>query len=152
MDSWARAACCAAATDATFIAYGALAQNAMLAADELAAEGINVEVIDARFCKPIDGDMLAPGSDQRPSGPDHRRSFPPKRLRHRRASNTPSATICRPNRSRRLGMPDRLIAHATRKEQLAEVGLDSHGIAGSVRAVLRPSIKVALPASAVTAK
>ena len=33
----------------------------------------------------------------------------------------------------RLGMPDRLIAHATRKEQLAEVGLDPAGIARSVR-------------------
>ena len=29
-------------------------------------------------------------------------------------------------------MPDRLIAHATRKEQLTEVGLDAPGIAGSV--------------------
>ena len=33
----------------------------------------------------------------------------------------------------RLGIPDRLIAHATRKEQLAEVGLDANGIAKSVR-------------------
>ena len=33
----------------------------------------------------------------------------------------------------RLGMPDRLVAHATRKEQLAEVGLDANGIARSVR-------------------
>ena len=33
----------------------------------------------------------------------------------------------------RLGMPDRLVAHATRKEQLAEVGLDPTGIAKRVR-------------------
>jgi 1-deoxy-D-xylulose-5-phosphate synthase len=37
----------------------------------------------------------------------------------------------------RLGMPDRLIAHATRKEQLAEVGLDPAGIARSVRDAIR---------------
>jgi 1-deoxy-D-xylulose-5-phosphate synthase len=33
----------------------------------------------------------------------------------------------------RLGMPERMIAHATRKEQLTEVGLDPAGIASSVR-------------------
>ena len=37
----------------------------------------------------------------------------------------------------RLGLPDRLIAHATRKEQLAEVGLDPAGIARSVRDAIR---------------
>jgi 1-deoxy-D-xylulose-5-phosphate synthase len=37
----------------------------------------------------------------------------------------------------RLGMPDRLISHATRKEQLAEVGLDPTGIARSVRDAVR---------------
>jgi 1-deoxy-D-xylulose-5-phosphate synthase len=37
----------------------------------------------------------------------------------------------------RLGMPDRLIAHATRPQQLAEVGLDAAGIARSVRDALR---------------
>jgi deoxyxylulose-5-phosphate synthase len=33
----------------------------------------------------------------------------------------------------RLGMPDRMIAHVTRKEQLTEVGMDPAGIAASVR-------------------
>ena len=44
--------------DATLIVYGALAELAMAAAVELASEGISVGVIDARFCKPVDGDML----------------------------------------------------------------------------------------------
>ena len=34
-------------------------ERAWLAAEELAAEGISVAVIDARFCKPLDGEMLA---------------------------------------------------------------------------------------------
>ncbi len=46
-------------SDATIIAYGALAQSAMLAADQLSADGMSVGVIDARFCKPVDGEMLA---------------------------------------------------------------------------------------------
>ena len=48
----------------------------------------------------------------------------------------------------RLGMPDRLIAHATRKEQLAEVGLDASGIAKSVRAaVKRVTVEVLRPST-----
>ncbi len=43
----------------------------------------------------------------------------------------------------RLGMPDRLIAHATRKGQLAEVGLDPAGIARSVRDAVRAAAEVA---------
>jgi 1-deoxy-D-xylulose-5-phosphate synthase len=43
------------------------------------------------------------------------------------AHNLPSGNITR------LGMPDRLIAHATRAQQLAEVGLDAAGIGRSVR-------------------
>src|SRR4029079_2765571 len=34
----------------------------------------------------------------------------------------------------RLGLPDRFIKHASRNEQLKEVGLDAAGIARSVRA------------------
>ncbi len=37
----------------------------------------------------------------------------------------------------RLGIPDRLIPHATRKEQLAEVGLDPAGISRAVRDAIR---------------
>ncbi|MBC7772980.1 MAG: 1-deoxy-D-xylulose-5-phosphate synthase, partial [Pyrinomonadaceae bacterium] len=44
--------------DATIIAYGSLAQNALAAADELSRDGTEVEVIDARFCKPLDVEML----------------------------------------------------------------------------------------------
>jgi 1-deoxy-D-xylulose-5-phosphate synthase len=46
-------------------------------------------------------------------------------------------------------MPDRLVAHATRKEQLIEVGLDPIGIARSVRdAVSRTKAAVAAAAAA----
>src|SRR4051812_20296341 len=46
-------------SDATLIVYGALAESAMLAAQQLEPEGLDVEVIDARFCKPVDGEMLS---------------------------------------------------------------------------------------------
>src|SRR4051812_6457367 len=122
--------------DATIIAYGSLVQNAMLAAEELSADGLSVAVIDARFCKPLDAEMLSRVlTSGRPALTieDHslQNGFGSAVVEHAVANNLPTDVITR------LGMPDRLIAHATRKEQLAEVGLDPHGIAKSARDAVR---------------
>ncbi|MDB5300792.1 MAG: 1-deoxy-D-xylulose-5-phosphate synthase, partial [Phycisphaerales bacterium] len=129
--------------DATLIAYGSLAQNALAAADELAGEGIDVTVIDARFCKPIDGDMLT--RTLKPGQPvltveDHslQNGFGTAVLEYAVGHRLPTDHVTR------LGMPDRMIAHATRKEQLAEVGLDAAGIARSVRDAVREAAKARL--------
>jgi len=93
-------------------------------------------VIDARFCKPLDAEMLSRVlTSGRPvlTIEDHslQNGFGSAVVEHAVANNLPTDVITR------LGMPDRLIAHATRKEQLAEVGLDPHGIAKSARHALR---------------
>ena len=123
-------------TDATILVYGALALNAMQAADELSADGLSVAVIDARFCKPLDNEMLT--RVLKPGHPlitveDHslQNGFGSAVLEFAVNHRLPTDEITR------VGMPDRLIAHATRKEQLAEVGLDSAGIARSVRDAIR---------------
>lgn len=122
--------------DATLIAYGALALSAMLAAEELAAEGLSVGVIDARFCKPVDGEMLA-RTLQRGHAvltvEDHSllNGFGTAVVEYAVSHGLPV------NHLTRLGMPDRMISHATRKEQLIEVGLDPDGIARSVRDAVR---------------
>jgi 1-deoxy-D-xylulose-5-phosphate synthase len=123
-------------TDATLIAYGALTQNALLAAEELAADGLSVGVVDARFCKPVDGEML-----HRKLRPGHavltvedhslQNGFGSAVVEYAVARDLPTRHITR------LGMPDRLIAHATRSQQLAEVGLDCAGIVRSVRDAIR---------------
>ena len=122
--------------DATLIVYGALAENALAAAAQLACDGIECEVIDARFCKPLDGDML--GRVLRSGRPvltieDHslQNGFGTAVIEHAVAYKLPTEHITR------LGMPDRLVAHATRAQQLAEVGLDPSGIARSTRDAVR---------------
>jgi 1-deoxy-D-xylulose-5-phosphate synthase len=106
----------------------------------LAAEGIETQVIDARFCKPVDGLMLA--RVLKPGQPvltveDHslQNGFGSAVLEHAVAHQLPTAHLTR------LGMPDRLVAHATRKEQLAEIGLDPTGLAASVRTAIRGAKK-----------
>jgi 1-deoxy-D-xylulose-5-phosphate synthase len=133
-------------SDATLIAYGALAKNAMEAAEELAADGLSVEVVDARFCKPMDGKMLA--RVLRPGHPvltieDHslQNGFGTAVIEYAVGHRLPTGQI------RCLGIPDRLIAHATRKEQLAEVGLDAAGIARCARdaIVARGAVRAGQP-------
>ena len=123
-------------SDATVISYGALTENALKAARLLEGEGFSVAVVDARFCKPLDASML-----ERVLQPGHAVltledhslacGFGSAVLEHAVAHGLPTRHITR------LGMPDRLIAHATRQEQLAEVGLDSTGIARSIGEAIR---------------
>jgi len=129
-------------SDATLVVYGAPAGSAMNAAAQLEDEGISVEVVDARFCKPLDGEMIR--RVLRPGNPvltleDHAlaNGFGTAVIEYAVAHGLPTGNV------RRLGMPDRLVAHATRGQQLAEVGLDAVGIARSIReAVQSPAAAV----------
>lgn len=122
--------------DAVIVSYGALTKSALDAAMSLAQEGLSVGVVDARFCKPVDGDMIT-----RVLQPGHavvtleehslQGGFGSAVLEYAVAHGLPTKQITR------LGLPDRLVAHASRKEQLAEVGLDATGIARSVRDAVR---------------
>lgn len=118
--------------DATLVVYGALAGSVLTAAELLSADGVKVDVVDARFCKPIDGAMLA--RVLRPGHPvltveDHslENGFGSAVLEYANSHRLPTDQITR------LGMPDRMIVHMTRKEQLTEVGLDPAGIVSSVK-------------------
>ncbi|HEV8291334.1 MAG TPA: transketolase C-terminal domain-containing protein, partial [Tepidisphaeraceae bacterium] len=135
-------------SDATLIAYGALVSQAMQAAAELEAEGLSLAVIDARFCKPVDGEMLnrvLRAGNAVLTIEDHslQNGFGSAVLEYAVAHNLPTANITR------LGMPDRLIAHATRTQQLAEVGLDAAGIGRSVRDAVRRVSKPATNAASI---
>jgi 1-deoxy-D-xylulose-5-phosphate synthase len=130
--------------DATLIVYGALMETAFAAAEQLAAEGIEIELIDARFAKPVDGEMLTrvlAGHHKRPvlTVEDHslQNGFGTAVVEYAVGHGLPTDAITR------LGMPDRLIAHATRQQQLEEVGLD---VAGLVRST-REAVKRFAPAS-----
>ena len=120
-------------TDATIVAYGALASNALAAAELLQDDGLDVAVVDARFCKPLDGAMLArvlsPGHPVL-TVEDHgvTNGFGTAVAEHAVARGLPTADLTL------LGHPaDRLVAHAKRDAQLAEVGLDAAGIIDAVR-------------------
>jgi 1-deoxy-D-xylulose-5-phosphate synthase len=115
------------------LAVGTMVQPSLDAADTLAAEGLNVTVVNCRFLKPFDEVTLAAIL-----------------ARHRQILVVEegtvvngfgafmSAVIERHDPSVRVlthGVPDRIIHAASRRRQLELTGLDAAGIADRVRAL-----------------
>ena len=56
-------------TDVSLITYGGSLPKALAAADELAREGIDAEVIDLRTLRPLDVDAIVAIASRRPTAP-----------------------------------------------------------------------------------
>ena len=119
--------------DATILAYGATVSHAIDAAELLAADNLSVRVINARFAKPLDRQMLS--SVLRAGHPvitveEHcvTGGFGSAVLEAAMEMRLPSQQVtC-------LGIPaDRFIPQGPRAAQLAECGLDAAGIAAAVQ-------------------
>ncbi|HEY8484583.1 MAG TPA: 1-deoxy-D-xylulose-5-phosphate synthase [Longimicrobiales bacterium] len=116
------------------LAVGTMVVPSLQAARELEAEGLDVTVVNCRFLKPIDRatlDWVAAQHDVIVT------------VEEGTIVNGFGAALARelePARRERpglqveiLGVPDRIIEHADRSEQLEEVGLTAEGIARCVR-------------------
>jgi 1-deoxy-D-xylulose-5-phosphate synthase len=120
--------------DVCIVALGAPVRAAVAAADVVCAEGLHATVIDARFAKPLDEELIAGEA-----------------ARARRvltveegclAGGFGSAVLELLERrgllahgmpTRRLGLPDAFITHGDPAKQRAELGLDLDGIARACR-------------------
>ena len=118
---------------ATLLSYGAMVEPALLAAEYLHdACGLDVAVINARFAKPLDVTTIAGRISA--GAPmlvieDHSRigGFGAAVLELAAERGLNAAGV------RLLGIPDRFVRHASRQEQLKEVGLDMQTIAETVK-------------------
>jgi 1-deoxy-D-xylulose-5-phosphate synthase len=123
--------------DATILAYGSEVAYTLAAADTLASEDIFVSVVNARFAKPIDEDMVTTAITR--GGPvvtveDHSVTggFGTAVLETANRLGLPTDTIIR------LGLAaERFYVHGPRSGQLAEAGIDTAGITSAVRRAVR---------------
>ncbi len=118
--------------DGTIVACGSVLPDCLAAADRLAAEGIELEVINARFVKPLDTAAILSAVERAPfvltvEEGQLMGGFGSAVLEA--AADAGLETV----RLRRLGIPDRYIEHATRKELLAQLRLDADGITATCR-------------------
>jgi 1-deoxy-D-xylulose-5-phosphate synthase len=110
------------------LAVGTMVLPALKVAEELAAEGIDASVVNARFIKPMDDETLAWVMR------NHEAIIT---IEEGTIVNGFGAAVA--SRSTLpveiMGVPDTVIHHANRDQQLAEVGLDNASIAARVREV-----------------
>ncbi len=121
--------------DAAILAYGTMVYNALAAVDALEQQGYDVAIYDARFAKPVDGDLvqeLIESNIPILTVEDHAvvGGFGSSVLEECNDRRLPTHDV------HRLGMPQRWIYQDSRDNQLAQCGLDAAGIARKVREML----------------
>lgn len=119
-------------SDAMFVAYGTLFPSCVKAAEKLRAEGLDVGVINARFCKPIDKTTILKAVRETPlvvtvEEGTVEGGFGSALLEAANAAGLDTRNVVR------LGLPDRFVEHAERGELLADLGLDVEGFCRTVR-------------------
>jgi 1-deoxy-D-xylulose-5-phosphate synthase len=126
--------------DAMIVAYGTLFPTCVKAAEKLRQEGLDVGVINARFCKPLDRGTILRAVEQMPAVITVEEGtleggFGSAVLEAASAAGIDARNVVR------LGLPDRFVEHAERGELLADLGLDVAGICRTVRAALDKRVR-----------
>ncbi len=127
--------------DVVLVAIGISVYPALEAAEILHQSGIRASVINARFVKPLDRDLIlgaALGTGNLVSVEENALqggfgSAILELLEQERLTGI---------RVKRLGIPDRFIEHGSQAQLRKDLGLDSAGIAASVRAFLSGKLKI----------
>jgi 1-deoxy-D-xylulose-5-phosphate synthase len=116
---------------------GTTVHPALAAAEALAAEGVDAAVVDARFVKPLDEDLLCGLAAKARRVVTVEESalaggFGSACLEAFERRGLLEAGL----KVKRLGLPDQFITHGDVTSQRAELGLDAAGIAAACRALL----------------
>jgi len=119
--------------DCAILAVGVMCKPALAAAELLGAEGLDVTVVNARFVKPMDREMLDA------LALEHKLIVTVEDGTEVNGCGAALAALVQTTapdqRVVALGVPDRTYEHAPRAQQLADVGLTGEGIAGRIRAL-----------------
>ncbi len=124
-------------TDGLIIAIGVVVEEALAAAAALATEGINVAVIDGRFVKPLDRDLMISVAENVPFILTVEENSLQGGFGSAVLEMLSDAGLTVP--VERLGIPDRFIGQGTQPELRRQLELDAAGIAGRVKQALSHS-------------
>ena len=130
-------------SDLAFLATGTMVGAASEAAEALASSGIQAEVVNCRFLKPYDRDVLTDVAGR------HRRVIT---IEEGAVINGFGAYMTRELSAlalehkievRCMGLPDRFIEHGAREVLLHDLGLDAEGIATEARRMMGGAVSAA---------
>lgn len=122
-------------TDLAIVAVGAVVHAALDAAKQIAAEGISVKVINARFVKPLDEELIL-----KTAADVHKIITVEENMLHGGFGSAVLELLAekgvRDVTVRRLGIPDEFVKHATQAQQRRKYGLDAEGIIEAAKEML----------------
>ncbi len=122
-------------TDLAIFAIGSTVYPALAAAVALADEGVNIKVINARFVKPLDAELLAETAKEVKKIITVEENI----LQGGFGSavlEMLAEKVLTGIRVKRLGIPDEFVEHATQNELMRKYGLDKEGIVRVIREML----------------
>lgn len=124
-------------SDLTILSIGTMLAEALAAADQLSGQGRETCVIDARFVKPLDEELIL---RQAQKGPllTLEENVLPGGFGAAVVELLMDRGVCT-DRVRRLGLPDRFISHGETRRLWAETGIDAAGIVTTALQLLAPS-------------
>ena len=142
--------------DIAVLSIGTRLAACLDAAEKMMADGVNITVADARFAKPLDGDLLATLATSHKHILIVEEGSPGGFSAHAINYLANHGYLDRGCRVRSLTLPDVFIDHDSQDGQLASAGLDSAGILASLRSMTElPSsaeLGAPLPVKAGTSK
>lgn len=122
-------------TDVLMVAYGSMVYPAMQVAEILSEHGIEAAVINARFAKPLDTDLIAPLAQEIGRVVTLEEGCIVGGFGSAIAEALLERSIAVP--ITRIGIPDQLVEHAKPDESKAALGLTSPQIAERVRSLIQ---------------
>ena len=142
--------------DIAILSIGTRLAACLEAAEKMAADGVNITVADARFAKPLDGDLLAALATSHTHILIVEEGSPGGFAAHAINYLANHGYLDHGCRVRSLTLPDVFIDHDSQDGQLASAGLDAAGILASLQSLndLPSSAELAppLPVNAGTSK
>jgi len=122
-------------SDLAIIAIGSIVTSAVAATEKLLKEGLNIKVINARFVKPLDEELIIKTASMIKKIITVEENilqggFGSAVLELLAEKNVTDVMV------RRLGITDEFVYHATQAEQRHKYGLDEEGIIGAVKEML----------------
>jgi 1-deoxy-D-xylulose-5-phosphate synthase len=124
--------------DVLLVGYGSMVYPAMQVAEILSEHGIEATVINARFAKPIDTELILPLAKQIGRVVTLEEGCLIGGLGSAIAESLLDNNIVVP--VMRIGVPDQLVDHATPEQSMAELGLTPPQIAERVRTTFSPQL------------
>jgi 1-deoxy-D-xylulose-5-phosphate synthase len=124
--------------DVLMVGYGSMVYPAMQVAEILSEHGIEATVINARFAKPIDTELILPLAKQIGRVVTLEEGCLIGGLGSAIAESLLDNNIVVP--VMRIGVPDQLVDHATPEQSMAELGLTPPQIAERVRTTFSPQL------------